>query len=560
LTAPPGQGKGAGRLLAVPWLVLVFCWPATLLAWYYITLVADPSWWRDRFLFYYLVAMLAVDSAVCVAALALWTRHARALRRRAWPVDLAAARRAWRELLNLPVRTAALLLGLIGLTLVPGTVILLARGSVGLVLLGYTGAAMAAACELTVLLPVVQGCAIPLLRRLKDAHPELRLRAPGVRAPPLHGYFAFGLAALCTVSLALVVTLMRLRARGGPPPVFPEGPAIALAIVCVVCMGAGIALQLYAAVLVPLGRLAAAMQRFSAEEKGVRVGLLHVGELGLVCEHFDDMAAALEQSRARLEEREALLRHAQRFEVMGTVTATFAHEVANPLTCAASNLEVAQATVTELLRASLPLPPAAAAGLQSCAEALADADAATRQMRLLLGDMRSFARREAGAAAACDLAALMDGALRLASGELRGRRAEVTRDYQPCPAVNGSPHKLSQVLLNLLLNAAQALSPGRPGQIKVGVRRRGGEIEVSVGDNGQGIALEHRPRLFEALFTTKPDGQGTGLGLHVSQKIVAEHGGRIELDSQPGAGTVFRVLLPAPDGDSPAREASAGVR
>lgn len=543
MTALADPARPRVRLAAVPWIVILFCWPATLLGWYFITLVADPSWWRDRFLLHYLTAMMAVDSIACIGALRWWTRHARALPDQAAELTPEQARRVWSELLALPERTAALLVGLILITLVPGTVILVTRASLQLVAIGYAGAAMAAACELTVLVPVVQQLLIPTLRRLKSSHPTLSLRDQGVRSGPVRTYFAFGLVALCAVSLALVITLIQSRTATGPRYRFPEGPAIALAVLCLGSMGAGIALHLYSAVLVPLTRLASALQRFSAEEPGVRVGLLHVGEVGLLCEHFDDMAAALELSRARLEEREALLRHAQRFEVMGTVTATFAHEVANPLTCVALSLQVVESEVAAL---SAEASPDRARGLrlENCQEALTDASAATQQMQLLLQDMRTFSRREGEALLACDAARMVDGALRLASGELRKRQAEVIREYAPSPPVLGTPHKLSQVLLNLVLNAVQALVTERKAQVHTAVRQVGDRVEISITDNGHGIAPEHRDRVFDAFFTTKPEGLGTGLGLFVSKKIVAEHGGSLTFETEVGVGTTFRVVLP----------------
>ncbi|MCC6214885.1 MAG: HAMP domain-containing histidine kinase [Polyangiaceae bacterium] len=551
MTAEDDLASARRRLSAVPWVVILFCWPATLLGWYFITLVADPSWWRDRFLLHYLTAMMAVDSIGCLGALQFWTRHARAMRGDPSRASLEQARRVWVELLALPERTAALLVGLILLTLAPGTVILLTRATVELVGIGYAGAAMAAACELTVLVPVVQHLVIPTLRRLKAAHPSLGLRDDGARPGPIRTYFAFGLVAISAVSIALVATLIESRTATAPRYHFPEGPAVALAIVCIGSMSAGIALHLYSAVLVPLTRLASAMRRFSTEEVGVRVGLLHVGEVGLLCEHFDEMAAALEQSRARLAEREALLRHAQRFEVMGTVTATFAHEVANPLTCVALSLEVVDAEVGALTAPEPPPPTEATHSLTTCREALADALSATQQMQLLLRDMRTFSRREGDVHLACNAAAMLDGALRLASGELRKHQAEVVREYDDCPPVLGTPHKLSQVLLNLVLNAVQALVAGRKARVGVAVRPLGDRVEIAITDNGHGIAPEHRQRVFDAFFTTKPEGVGTGLGLFVSKKIVTEHGGELAFDTEVGVGTTFRIVLPVAPPSTP---------
>jgi signal transduction histidine kinase len=104
------------------------------------------------------------------------------------------------------------------------------------------------------------------------------------------------------------------------------------------------------------------------------------------------------------------------------------------------------------------------------------------------------------------------------------------------------PGKINQVLLNLLVNAIQACD--RDGVVRASTRSDQTGVVIEVHDNGCGIAPEYRSRLFEPFFTTKPIGQGTGLGLSVSYGIVRDHGGVIEVESEPGRGSTFRVKLP----------------
>jgi signal transduction histidine kinase len=113
---------------------------------------------------------------------------------------------------------------------------------------------------------------------------------------------------------------------------------------------------------------------------------------------------------------------------------------------------------------------------------------------------------------------------------------------------------MSQVILNLLVNAFQAVEDYRKdgGTIVVRTRRHGDEMLLDIEDNGPGISAEHQERLFDPFFTTKDVGEGTGLGLSITHNIVAAHGGRIDVDSKPGHGARFRIHLPV----KPAKEKS----
>jgi len=129
----------------------------------------------------------------------------------------------------------------------------------------------------------------------------------------------------------------------------------------------------------------------------------------------------------------------------------------------------------------------------------------------------------------------------------------VRRQYDEIPPVRASASRVSQVLLNLVMNAAHAIPKGayETNEIVVRIRAEVGKVVVEVSDTGCGIAPEHRDRLFTPFFTTKPVGQGTGLGLAISHRIVRGLGGDIQLESAPGEGTTARVVLPAAH-DAPA--------
>ncbi len=141
------------------------------------------------------------------------------------------------------------------------------------------------------------------------------------------------------------------------------------------------------------------------------------------------------------------------------------------------------------------------------------------------------------------LAESLDQTLAFVAEKLRARSIQVERSFQPVAAVSGDPEKLQQLWLNLFLNAADAMPEG--GRLGVTLRPDGpGRAEVRVSDTGVGIDPEARVRVFEPFYTTKAPGRGSGLGLVVAHDIVLDHGGQIELESEIGSGSSFRILLP----------------
>jgi signal transduction histidine kinase len=152
-------------------------------------------------------------------------------------------------------------------------------------------------------------------------------------------------------------------------------------------------------------------------------------------------------------------------------------------------------------------------------------------------------------------------------GQLERRHIVVEQQDGGLHQVVCAPAQINQVILNLLVNAMQAIeATGRgDGRIVIGIRTQGDEAILEVADDGCGIPDDVLPRIFDPFFTTKPIGQGTGLGLAISHSIVADHGGRMEVESTPGRGSRFRVILPngggqGPEPDSQALPAGCGPR
>ncbi len=248
--------------------------------------------------------------------------------------------------------------------------------------------------------------------------------------------------------------------------------------------------------------------------------------------------------RAELERR---LAQAERLETVGRLAGGVAHDFNNLLsvilTCAGFALREA---------------PAGSALHEDVDEIRRAAERAARLVRQLL----IFSRREVVQPEVVDLGRLVGDVDRLLRRSLSERvRLEVVRD-PAAPRVLADPARLEQVLLNLVLNARDALGDDG-GTVRVVLGRSpGGSARIAVADDGPGMAPEVAERAFEPFFTTKPSGEGTGLGLATVQGIVADSGGTVELESAPGEGTVVTIDLPATDAvaaDPVATPVSGGV-
>jgi len=254
--------------------------------------------------------------------------------------------------------------------------------------------------------------------------------------------------------------------------------------------------------------------------------------------------------RKRAEERLAL---SERMVSVGTLAAGVGHEINNPLAFVLSNQEF----VEEHVRAAVEATAAkkhdeALRALRAIAEPLQDARAGARRVAEIVADLKTFSRTGEEADRRVDLTAVLEMCLRMSANELR-HRARLVRDFAPVPPVTGNEGRLVQVFLNILLNAAQAMPEGAASNNEVRVATRtdaAGRAVVEIVDTGRGIPKEVLPRIFEPFFTTKPVGKGTGLGLSICHTIVTSLGGEIQVESDPGKATIFRIILPARSGRS----------
>ena len=164
-------------------------------------------------------------------------------------------------------------------------------------------------------------------------------------------------------------------------------------------------------------------------------------------------------------------------------------------------------------------------------------------------NLLKFARQEQVEYSEVDIPQVVADAFAIVDHQLGINSIHVDKEIEEeIPYCRGNANQLQQVLMNLMINAQQAMA-GVPGRVKLSARRaERGQVELRVSDTGPGIPKDIQGRIFDPFFTTKPVGQGTGLGLSVTYGIVKEHGGDIRLESEEGAGATFIITLPASSG------------
>jgi two-component system sensor kinase FixL len=258
------------------------------------------------------------------------------------------------------------------------------------------------------------------------------------------------------------------------------------------------------------------------------------GAPGAVLETHTDVT---ERKRARqaMQEAQAELAHAVRVSTLGELTASIAHEVKQPLTAIVTSGEAAM----RWLRRDVP-------DLQEASAAVARAVAEGKRAAQVVDRIRTFLTKDAVRHADVDLAALLEDAARLVEHELQKHdvlfETEIARDLPP---IEGDPVRLQQVAVNLLVNAAQAMS-GQPGVRRLSLRAaRDGDnagVLVAVSDSGPGLPGDDFENVFRPFFTTRPDGMG--MGLAICRSTIEAHGGRLWAENGSGGGAVFSFTLP----------------
>ncbi len=273
--------------------------------------------------------------------------------------------------------------------------------------------------------------------------------------------------------------------------------------------------------------------------------------------------AALQELNQKLAEAQSQMLQAEKLASIGQLAAGVAHEINNPIGFVSSNLSTLQDYLAGLFRL-LDAYTAAEPLLTGCRDALArvdqikgdidlpflrqDAEAllqesvdGVQRVKKIVQDLRDFSHVDSEGWQWMDVRQGLDSALNMLGGAFLGN-ATVVKEYGEVPEIECQPSLLNQVFMNLLLNAAQAVEGAGTISVRAGATEN--QVWVEIADTGKGIPPENLDRIFEPFFTTQPVGTGTGLGLSLVYGIVRKHNGRINVASEPGKGTAFRVCLP----------------
>ena len=335
--------------------------------------------------------------------------------------------------------------------------------------------------------------------------------------------------------------------------------ALTLAAVMLVLMGVSMSIAIQLVVDRPIRRFMDAISSAADDGVPVAVSVATADEFGVLARHFNEMVARIgrfseelrtriaeatgeldrryqqvEQLNALLFEMQRRLSHAERLALSGQVMAEVAHEVGTPLHSVAGHLE--------LLRKDLP-PDVLT---DDVGRRLAVIETQVARVIEIIGRLLDATRRSPGEPSSVDLNALARDTAELVRPGLASGKIDLDVRTEPAlPPVRGRRDQLQQVILNLLMNAIDATPAGGRVEMTTRARPDQGEVEIAIGDTGLGISPANRKHIFEPFFSTKEAGRGTGLGLFITAEIVREHKGRIELESDEGHGSTFRVILPA---------------
>lgn len=278
-----------------------------------------------------------------------------------------------------------------------------------------------------------------------------------------------------------------------------------------------------------LERLSNAARIVAKGRFDVKVAASSTDEIGELASSFNQMASELDSREKALKSAQAALIQSEKMAAFGELGAGIAHEIKNPLAGILGLAQLSKRKVDE----SDPIYTN-----------LGIIEKETNRCTNIIQNLLKFSRQEKVVFAAVDLNQVARDAMAIVEHQLAMNKVKLLAEFDDkLPSISGNANQIQQVLINLMINAQQAME-GRPGKVTVKTNSNNGHARVQVTDTGPGIPEDLQAKIFEPFFTTKPVGKGTGLGLSVSYGIIKEHKGDIELQSSPDEGTRFTLTFP----------------
>jgi two-component system NtrC family sensor kinase len=279
----------------------------------------------------------------------------------------------------------------------------------------------------------------------------------------------------------------------------------------------------------PVQMLAQGITRYADGETDIRCTQTRSDEIGVAGRAFNYLCETLEHTRGERDKAETAVRQSERLAAVGQMAAGIAHEINNPLMNIMSLASLVEKSVGDINN------PEVKQDLQTLREE------GQRCARIVQGILK-FARASEPSITSINLVAIMKDTLNLLKHRFDAAGLQVETDMPDELYIQGDADQLQQVLVNILLNAVHA-SPS-DSLIQVCLRHDATRASIEIRDQGDGIPAEELSRVFNPFYSTKPEGQGTGLGLSVSYGIIQKHRGAITIDSVVGQGTLVRIVLP----------------
>ncbi len=279
----------------------------------------------------------------------------------------------------------------------------------------------------------------------------------------------------------------------------------------------------------PLSKVVGAMKRVESGDLDVRVNITSQDELGKVAQTFNSMIETLSKTKKDLEilhQRE--LERVQKMATLGELAAAMAHEIRNPLAGIASAVKI--------IRGGLEKD-------DPKAEIFNEINYQTVRLEKIVSNLLQFARTSSPQLSFFDIHEIIDKILNLFLYQIQNQGIDVEKEFQSSlPHIYADPEQIQQVLMNIVLNAIQAMPEGGRLRFKTLFQAEDGMVQLAIGDTGIGISEEIIPKIFKPFYTTKA--KGAGLGLAIVEKITQEHKGKVSISSKGGMGTTVEISLP----------------